>query len=293
MKLIGNASYGKTITDVEKHLNVAYCGWLQAEKKIQSSLYCSCSEVTPELWEMLSSKSTVHHKLPHIIGFWVYQNAKLRMLQWHFDFLDHFLHRTQYDLVDVDTDSSYTALAGESIEALVNTQHAWETQEQRNARVGEFDGVKASWLGRTDSPANKKYDKRTPGLFKEEWSGGGFVDLCAKTYTCFQNMHGPLPEGVTRRPEVGDADSRGKNPFSLVRRGVRKRETSIQSARTCIWTSSNRKRPSLVRTWVFAPWTVESSRTTSPVWCLHTCTSSAKSSTTDVPPNPWTSERTE
>ena len=33
--------------------------------------------------------------------------------------------------------------------------------------------------------ARKAYDKKTPGLFKVEWSGDGFVGLCSKTYYCF------------------------------------------------------------------------------------------------------------
>ena len=31
----------------------------------------------------------------------------------------------------------------------------------------------------------QKFDKRTPGLFKLEWEGKGFVGLCSKTYYCF------------------------------------------------------------------------------------------------------------
>ena len=30
-----------------------------------------------------------------------------------------------------------------------------------------------------------RHDKRTPGLFKVEWQGEGFVGLCSKTYCCF------------------------------------------------------------------------------------------------------------
>ena len=33
--------------------------------------------------------------------------------------------------------------------------------------------------------AHRAYYKRTPGLFKVEWSGDGFVGLCSKTYYYF------------------------------------------------------------------------------------------------------------
>lgn len=40
----------------------------------------------------------------------------------------------------------------------------------------------------TDTPEHKAYDKRTPGLFKEEWSGEGIIGLSSKTYYCFGPM---------------------------------------------------------------------------------------------------------
>ena len=37
----------------------------------------------------------------------------------------------------------------------------------------------------TDTPEHKACDKRTPVLFKEEWSGAGIIGLSSKTYYCF------------------------------------------------------------------------------------------------------------
>ena len=41
------------------------------------------------------------------------------------------------------------------------------------------------WLPRDDTPEHAAYDKRTPGLFKVEWCGDGFVGLNSKTYYCW------------------------------------------------------------------------------------------------------------
>ncbi len=42
------------------------------------------------------------------------------------------------------------------------------------------------WVGDEAScKMRRAYDKRTPSLFKVEWSGDGFVGLCSKTYYCF------------------------------------------------------------------------------------------------------------
>ena len=52
----------------------------------------------------------------------MYQNAKLRMLQFYFDFLDVFMHRSDFEYVQMDTDSAYFALSGTSVESLVKPE---------------------------------------------------------------------------------------------------------------------------------------------------------------------------
>lgn len=51
--------------------------------------------------------------------------------------------------------------------------------------LSEFERTRDKWLPREDSAENAAFDRRTPGLFKEEWSGDGCVSLNSKTYICF------------------------------------------------------------------------------------------------------------
>jgi hypothetical protein len=46
---------------------------------------------------------------------------------------------------------------------------------------------KKNWFPRDDTPEHAAYDKRTPGLFKTEFTGDGMIALCSKTY---YNLHG-------------------------------------------------------------------------------------------------------
>ena len=98
------------------------------------------------------------------IGFFVYQYAKLRMLQFYFDFMDKYLDLNDFQYFEMDSDSAYIAIAGQSVESLVKP----ELRE-------EFEADKANWFPRTDTPEHKGYDKRTPGLFKEEWTGAAIT----------------------------------------------------------------------------------------------------------------------
>ena len=125
-------------------------------------------------YDVQSCKKTVKLNLPMQIGFSVYQYAKLRMLQFYFDFLDKYLDRSDFQYCEMDTDSAYIAIAGPSVDSLVKPELR-----------AEFQKDKFNWFPRTDTPENKAYDKRTPGLFKEEWSGAGIIGLSSKTYYCF------------------------------------------------------------------------------------------------------------
>ncbi|KAL5272070.1 hypothetical protein ACHWQZ_G000321 [Mnemiopsis leidyi] len=96
------------------------------------------------------------------------------MLAFYFDVLVRYIPRPLFSLCEMDTDSLYMALAAETLDELVTSD-----------LKSEWLVAKSHWFPRSDTAENVAYDKRTPGLFKIEWSGGGFVGLAAKTYFCF------------------------------------------------------------------------------------------------------------
>ena len=103
----------------------------------------------------------------------------------------------------MDTDSAYIALAGESIDDLITSEHRehysrhrsdWLPAECCDEHVDEY--VQARLAGRASTATEsccierKAFDKRTPCLFKLEWRGDGFVGLCSNTYYCFGTTKG-------------------------------------------------------------------------------------------------------
>jgi len=58
---------------------------------------------------------------------------------------------------------------------------------------------KKNWFPRTDTPEHTAYDKRTPGLFKTEFTGDGMIALCSKTYFCFGAEDKFSCKGVNRK----------------------------------------------------------------------------------------------
>ena len=88
MKLLGNSAYGKTVTNVDRHRNVTYSTEVGTSALISNKWFRQLDVVTADAYEVTSNKARVTYDLPHHIGFFVYQYAKLRMLEFYYDFVD-------------------------------------------------------------------------------------------------------------------------------------------------------------------------------------------------------------
>ena len=88
MKLLGNSGYGKTVTNIDRHREVKYCTEVGTSSHINNKRFRQLDVVTDDAYDVTSSKACLTYDLPHHIGFFVYQYAKLRMLQFYYDFVD-------------------------------------------------------------------------------------------------------------------------------------------------------------------------------------------------------------
>lgn len=83
------------------------------------------------------------------LGFSVYNYAKLRMLQFYYDFLAKYLDNDKFELLLMDTDSYFLSLAEVQLDSCVQPH-----------LMNEFLTEKKSYIATDD------YTFRTPGLFK-------------------------------------------------------------------------------------------------------------------------------
>ena len=90
MKLLGNSAYGKTVTNVDRHRKVTYCTEVGTSLSllVGNKRFRQLDVVAEDAYEVTSSKACLTYDLPLHIGFFVYQYAKLRMLQFYYDFVD-------------------------------------------------------------------------------------------------------------------------------------------------------------------------------------------------------------
>ena len=49
----------------------------------------------------------------------MYQLAKLRMLEFYYDFLDRYVDRRDFELIQMDTDSNYMAISGDKLADII------------------------------------------------------------------------------------------------------------------------------------------------------------------------------
>ena len=164
-KLLGNSGYGKLIEALERQTNVIYTKDEKVVDRALRSAYFSDLDEIGEAYELESRKPRITIRRPFQIGIAVYQLAKLRMLEFYYDFLDRYFDRKDFELIQMDTDSNYLAISGKKLEDIV-----------RPEMEAEFEKQKKNWL------AWDKWSGRTPGLFKMECDGDRMIALCSKCY---------------------------------------------------------------------------------------------------------------
>ena len=211
MKLLGNSGYGKTVTNKEKFRDVKYVDSQEAGGLLNDKRFVLSNPIAEDLCEVELRKKAITLDLPLQVGFFVYQYAKLRMLSFYYDFIDHFIDRTDYEYCGMDTDSAYLALSAPTMEELVKPHLQKEYYMERSKWLPAVacDDHKEAYLKTvltnntwhpTEECCKQKalYDKRTPGLFKVEWEGDGIVSLCSKTHYCFGATDKMSSKGLSR-----------------------------------------------------------------------------------------------
>ena len=188
-KLEGNAAYGSTIMDQEKFKSIKYVqgeGEAMMEANLPQFKKLTRLLMEEEYYKIEKDKRSLRMNLPIQIGYFILQYAKLRMLQFYFDFMIKFVSPENFQYCEMDTDSAYMALAGTTLGYVIKPEmlHAYHSGlndfHKGDPRVEADDNV--HWFPRTCCSEHAKFDKRTAGLFKLEWQADCLIGLCSKTY---------------------------------------------------------------------------------------------------------------
>ena len=164
-KLLGNSGYGKLIEALERETNITYIRDEKVVDRAMRSCFFQDLEEVGETYEIERRKARINIKRPFQVGIAVYQLAKLRMLDFYYDFLDKYFSSEDFELIQMDTDSNYLAISAEKPEDIVKPEMKKDFEENKKQRL--------AW---------DKWSGRTPGLFKLESQGPRMIALCSKCY---------------------------------------------------------------------------------------------------------------
>ena len=85
---------------------------------------CAAAEMIPgtsslNVYNVDMAKKTIWLNLPLQIGFLVYQIAKLRTLEFYYDFLLKFVRPSDFQMCEMDKDSAYLAISGYTLNDVI------------------------------------------------------------------------------------------------------------------------------------------------------------------------------
>ena len=136
-------------------------------------------------------KAKIEHREPIIVGFFILQYAKLRMLGLYYNFFKQYCDESKFEELEMDSDFLYLALAENDITDCIrqNKLREWsDISEEDCCNYFEANSLR-NFFPRTCCFTHSQLDKREPGLFKEEFRVTEMICLCSKTYSAM--IHKP------------------------------------------------------------------------------------------------------
>jgi hypothetical protein len=99
--------------------------------KINSPHFKDSEQLYGQKYEVMSTKREIRMDLPLQIGVAAYHLAKLRMLDFYYNFIDKYIDRSDFELLEMDTDSHFFAFSEDSIEKLIKPEMREEYENDK------------------------------------------------------------------------------------------------------------------------------------------------------------------
>ena len=195
-KLCGNSLYSATLLNRSKHRAVTYHTDSNINEAINNPRFSHLEQLKPGLYEAKSLKKQIKHDLPLQLEISVYLEAKLHILKFFYHFLDKYILKKCYSLIERDTDSLYFSISRDSLDDCVpqhlKEEHFKEKRKYMPAEccdecLNKLIDVKVSggmWTPPSCCQKRNAFDTRVLGLMKTEYEGKKAVALTCKTYFC-------------------------------------------------------------------------------------------------------------
>ena len=121
-KLLGNSGYGKLIEVLGCQTCVVYTKDEKLVDRVLGSAYFSDLDELWQAYELESRKLHITINQPFKIPIALYQLAKLRILEFYYDFLDQYFDCQDFELIQMDRDSNYITISSDRLEDIVRSE---------------------------------------------------------------------------------------------------------------------------------------------------------------------------
>ena len=170
--------------DRSRHTVTKYLNDEKTHGAINTKFFKHLDHINDQLYEVDLAKAEIEHREPIIVGFFILQYAKLRMLELCYNFFDRFCDVNKFEELEMDTDSLYLALSEKELYDCIREESKaeWGLLRTEDCKDGFTVNTTNIFFPRTCCKNHIKHDKREPGLFKEEFGCTEMLCLCSKTY---------------------------------------------------------------------------------------------------------------
>ena len=122
--------------DRSRHTVTKYLNDEKTHSAINRKLFKRLNFITNQMYEVEFVKSEIDHREPILVGFFILQDAKLRVLEFYYKFFEKFCVTEKFEELEleIDTDSLYLALSEENLEDIVlpEKKNEWEAIRLRD-----------------------------------------------------------------------------------------------------------------------------------------------------------------
>ena len=107
MKSLANSSYGYQIMDRSRHTVTKFLSDDKTHGAFNTKLFKRLAHINDQLYEVELAKAEIEHREPIVVGFFILQYAKLRMLEHYDNFFQRFCDVNIFEETEMDTDSVF------------------------------------------------------------------------------------------------------------------------------------------------------------------------------------------
>ena len=147
-KLTGNSGFGRTGMNKNKFDKTKYGDEDMYYKCVGKKSFKDGNQYG-DIFEISYRPKQITQNIPIQVALSIYDDAKLKMCQFYYDCVSKYIDKSNFQYLEMDTDSAYIALTGE-FEDLVKP----ELKE-------EFIKDRSNWFLRNDTKENYNFYKRT------------------------------------------------------------------------------------------------------------------------------------